>query len=159
CLRAERNEKRAQNEELDHQVNTLMEERNQLQQAVNQLVLTGGEPRERSQRSAKLDDPKHLTDGKEPLFENWIFGMRRKLAVNADHFPIEESRIAYIENRTDGEAARHLAPRMRDENPEKFLTAEKMLEYLNGIYEDVNKLENAKTEYSRLIMKNGDERS
>ncbi|KGQ01369.1 hypothetical protein PAAG_11947 [Paracoccidioides lutzii Pb01] len=155
-VRNERDEKQKQVDELDQQVDSLIEERNALQLAVNSLALQA-RPAEaqKAQRSAKLGDPKHLTDGKEPIFESWLSRMRRKLAVNADHFPTEESRIAYVENRTEGEAARHLAPKMREDHPEKFETAEEVFEYLQGIYEDVNKLENAKVEYRRLVMRNG----
>ncbi|ODH51755.1 hypothetical protein GX48_01997 [Paracoccidioides brasiliensis] len=82
--------------------------------------------------------------------------MRRKLAVDAGHFPTEESQIASIENRTEGKAARHLAPRMRNDHPERFETAEEVFEHLQGIYEDVNKLENAKFDHRRLITRDND---
>ncbi|OJD22342.1 hypothetical protein ACJ73_06313, partial [Blastomyces percursus] len=129
-IRSERNAYRTQAErvgQLDKQVDDLMEERDNLQQAVNNLALQRGTPAGwnlDTRRSVKIDDPKHLTDGKEPFFEHWLSRMKNKFVVNADHFPTEESKIAYIENRTDGAAARHLAPRMREGHPEKFTTAE-----------------------------------
>ncbi|OJD09499.1 hypothetical protein ACJ73_10268 [Blastomyces percursus] len=134
-IRSERNAYRTKAErvgQLDKQVDDLMEERDNLQQAI--------------------DDPKHLTDGKEP-FEHWLSRMKSKFVVNADHFPTEESKIAYIENRTDGAAARHLEPRMREGHPEKFTTAEEVFKHLQGIYEDPNQLGKAKAEYRRLIMR------
>ncbi|OJD26293.1 hypothetical protein ACJ73_02333 [Blastomyces percursus] len=147
--------------ELDRQVDELIMERDELQRAVNRLALRIGgiqqEQAERKQRSVKIDDPKHLTYGKEPLFEHWLSSMKSKFAVNADHFPDEASKIAYIENRTDGAAARHLANRMREGHPEKFATAGETFAYLKDIYEDPNKLENAKNDYRRLVMRNGDE--
>ncbi|EEH39769.1 hypothetical protein PAAG_01958 [Paracoccidioides lutzii Pb01] len=157
-LQMERDDKQRQVDELNQQVDSLIEERNTLQQAVTSLALQA-RPAEsqKAQRSAKLDDPKHLTYGKEPIFENWLSRMRRKLEVNADHFPTEKSRVAYIENRTEGKAVRHLAPRMTNDHPENFETAEEVFEYLQGIYEGVNKLENAKIDYRRLIMRNNDD--
>lgn len=161
-IRRERDAYRTQAErveQLDKQVDDLMEERDNLQRAVNTLALreAPAEGISRIQRSVKIDDPKHLTDGKEPLFEHWLSRMKSKFMVNADHFPEEASKIAYIENRTDGNAARHLAPRMREDHPEKFTTADEIFKYLKDIYEDPNKLENAKNEYRRLVMRNGDE--
>ncbi|OJD10454.1 hypothetical protein ACJ73_09786 [Blastomyces percursus] len=84
--------------------------------------------------------------------------MKSNFAVNAgSHFPDEASKISYIENRTDGAAARHLAPRMREGYPEKIATAGEMFAYLKDIYEDPSKLENANNDYRRLVMRNGDE--
>ncbi|KGY15040.1 hypothetical protein PABG_12155 [Paracoccidioides brasiliensis Pb03] len=45
---------------------------------------------------------------------------------------------------------------MKEDHSEKFETAEKVFKYLQKIYENVNKLENAKTEYQHLIMRNED---
>ena len=36
-------------------------------------------------KSAKLPDPKILTDGKDPYLEDWLSDMRRKLKANHDH--------------------------------------------------------------------------
>ncbi|OJD25326.1 hypothetical protein ACJ73_03309 [Blastomyces percursus] len=160
-LQNERNTFQEQETNLDRQVDDLMSDRDVLQRAVNALALRVGDAPEgqiaKKQRSVKIDDPKHLTDGKEPLFEHWLSRMKSKFMVNADHYPDEASKIAYIENRTDGAAARHLAPRMRDDHPEKFASADEMIAYLKGIYEDPNKPENAKNDYRRLVMRNRDE--
>ncbi|KGY15249.1 hypothetical protein PABG_11830 [Paracoccidioides brasiliensis Pb03] len=43
------------------------------------------------------------------------------------------------------------------DHSEKFETAEEVFKYLQEIYENVNKLENAKTEYQHLIMRNKDD--
>jgi hypothetical protein len=69
-------------------------------------------------RSVKIDDSKHLTDGKESKYEYWLSRMRNKLRENADHFSTESLKITYIENHINGEAARHIAPCMRPEHPE-----------------------------------------
>ncbi|KGY15039.1 hypothetical protein PABG_12154 [Paracoccidioides brasiliensis Pb03] len=91
--------RRKQVGELDQQVNSLIEEQNALQQMVNSLAsqirLVNNQ---QTQQSVKLDDPKHLTNEKELIFENWLFQMKHKLAVNTDYFLTEESCIAYIEN-------------------------------------------------------------
>ncbi|MGH2639347.1 MAG: C2HC-type zinc finger protein, partial [Rhabdochlamydiaceae bacterium] len=107
--------------------------------------------------SSKLTDPDKLTDGKDPEFEHWLSRMTRKLKVNADHFQTELSKIAYIENRTAGAAAKHLGPRMRDEHPEKYTTANEVFSHLKEIYEDSNKLENSKKAFRKLYMSNSDD--
>lgn len=141
------------------QIEALMAERDDYRNAcaravVEQRTSTTGTV---TKRSVKIDDPKHLTDGKEPLFEHWLSRMRNKLGENADHFPTESSKTAYVENRTDGDAARHIAPRMRDDHPERYQTAEEIFEHLSSIYVDPNKLQIAKDEYRDLVMRNGDD--
>ncbi|KGM91419.1 uncharacterized protein PADG_12491 [Paracoccidioides brasiliensis Pb18] len=122
----------------------------------NQAASRGVTPSETTWRSVKIDDPKHLTDSKEPKFEHWLSWMKNKLRENADHYPTERMRIAYIENWTDGDAARHIAPCMEEDHPERYQTAEEIFEHLKSIYEDANKLQNAKSDYRKLIMRNGD---
>src|SRR5436189_4306178 len=61
-------------------------------------------------KSAKIPDPPILTDGKDPTFENWKLQIRGKLQVNADHFPTDEARMAYVFSRTGGDAQGHLWP-------------------------------------------------
>ncbi|KGM91421.1 uncharacterized protein PADG_12489 [Paracoccidioides brasiliensis Pb18] len=65
-------------------------------------------------------------------------------------------RIAYIENWTDGDTAHHIALCMKENHPEQYQTAEEMFEHLKSIYEDANKLQNAKGDYHKLIMCNED---
>ncbi|ODH13146.1 hypothetical protein ACO22_07556 [Paracoccidioides brasiliensis] len=48
----------------------------------------------------------HMTESK---FEHWLFWMKNKLWENADHYPTECMRIAYIENQTDEDAAHHIS--------------------------------------------------
>jgi len=141
------------------QIGSLMEQRDEYRDAcaralVEQRVSAVGTA---PKRSVKIDDPKHLTDGKEPLFEHWLSRMRNKLRENADHFPTESSKIAYIENRTDGDAARHIAPRMREDHPERYETAEDIFQHLASIYENPNKLQIAKEDYRDLVMRDGDD--
>ncbi|KGM91409.1 uncharacterized protein PADG_12501 [Paracoccidioides brasiliensis Pb18] len=82
--------------------------------------------------------------------------MKNKLWENADHYPTECMRIAYIENWTDGDAACHIAFCMEEDHSEQYQTAEEMFEHFKSIYEDANKLQNAKSDYHKLIMHNGD---
>ena len=111
---------------------------------------------ETSSKSVKLPDPPLLTDSKDPEFEDWLSRMKNKLTVNADYYNIEALKMAYTENRTGGDAAKYLAPRLRDAAVDKFETADEIFEYLELIYLDLNRLRNAKNEFRRLIIRKGD---
>ncbi|OJD10397.1 hypothetical protein ACJ73_09811, partial [Blastomyces percursus] len=114
-------------------------------------------PLDRLQRSVKLPDPPLLTDGKDPKFEDWYSKMRGKLEGNADHYTTEALRMTYVESRTGGDAADHLKPRLRDGSPNKFQTAKEMLDCLKAIYLDPNRVQTAKTEFRRLVMRRADD--
>ncbi|ODH12532.1 hypothetical protein ACO22_06601, partial [Paracoccidioides brasiliensis] len=162
CLRMEQNNATDQAAVKQSQIDELIAECDELSHTLvcmtvsNQAASQGVTPSETTQRSVKIDDPKHLTDGKESKFEHWLSQMKNKLWENADHYPTEHMRIAYIENQTDGDAAHHIAPCMEEDHPEQYQTAEEIFEHLKSIYEDANKLQNAKSDYHKLIMRNGD---
>ncbi|MGH7239444.1 MAG: hypothetical protein ACREHG_05175, partial [Candidatus Saccharimonadales bacterium] len=145
----------------DRQIEELAGERNEFQRAcaqslVNQQSSFGQTFAQTMRtRTAKFEHPDKLDDGVSPEFEHWLSRMEKKLEVNADQYSTEASRIGYIESRTTGKAARHLGPRLRKGHPEQYQTAEEVFTHLKEIYEDPNKLENAKKEFRALIMKNG----
>ena len=60
-----------------------------------------------TEKSVKIPNPPVLTDGKDAS------EIRSKLKANTDHYNIDALRIAYVENRTGGKAAKHLRPRLR----------------------------------------------
>ena len=63
---------------------------------------------------------------------------------------------AYVSNRTGGDAARHLAPRLR-QGINRFQTAGEMFDHLETIYVDPNRLETARSSFKRLYMTDGEE--
>jgi len=77
---------------------------------------------------AKLPDPPILTDGKDPTYEDWSARMKSKLEGNADQYPTEALRMAYVHSRTGGKAAQHLEPRMREGVTNPFRTAQEIIE-------------------------------
>lgn len=151
---------RAQKEGLQEQVRELAEERDEHVNALARYAVTGREgtpaPERAPARSVKLPDPPLLTDGKEPNFEDWLLRMKDKLNANNDHYSTEALRMAYISNRTGGDAARHLAPRLR-QGANRFQTADEMFDHLEAIYLDPNRLETAHTNFKRLHMKDGED--
>jgi alanyl-tRNA synthetase len=69
-------------------------------------------------RSAKINDPKHLTDDKEPKYKHWLLHICNKLRENADYFLIESSKITYIKNRTNNKTACYITSCIRPKHPE-----------------------------------------
>jgi len=95
-------------------------------------------PEGRTTKSTKIPDPP-LFEGPSQDVDNWLPRMRNKLKANKDHFPTEELKIAYIESRVSGAAAKHIAPRMRDTSLNPFLEAEEVLSVINKVYGDRNR--------------------
>jgi hypothetical protein len=104
-------------------------------------------------KSSKIPDPPVLTDGKDPTFESWKLQIRDKLRTNADHFPTDEAKMAYVFSRTGGDAQKHLQPRYDEESQDQFDTDHEMITYLASIYEDPHRVQNARLEYKSLMMK------
>lgn len=125
--------------------------RTQLRETTPQSTIAA--PITEQKRSAKLPDPDPLSDGKNPTYENWKIQIKGKLTVNADHYPTEESKMAYVFGRTTGEAQGHLEPRYDDDATNPFVTAQEMINHLAAIYMDPYKKENARFEFRRLTMK------
>ena len=122
---------------------------NYLQKEVEKLRLTLIEERrpdvattsfstisQKEKRPMKLPDPPVFSYGKE---HHWLAKMRSKLLANEDHMPTEILRKAYVENRVNGDAMRHIEARLRKGAAKPFETAEEMLELLERIYGDPNR--------------------
>jgi hypothetical protein len=107
--------------------------------------------------SKKQPDPDPLTDGKDPTFLSWKIGIQGKFRVNADHFENEDAKILYLFNRTQGDARKHLEPRVDPDHLYSFTSANEMIQYLASIptYVDPFKARNARSEYNKLKMKHG----
>jgi len=106
-----------------------------------------------SAKSAKIPDPDTLTNGEDPTFESWKLQVLDKLEVNADQFPTTRSRMAYVFNRTGGDAQKHLLPRYTEGAANRFASEEEMISHLTSVYEDRFKVQNARLEYKGLMMK------
>ena len=144
-----------QHQELEHENATLMAEIDVQRNIVKRLVLTGpGEHQEGTRRSTKLPDPPVLTDGKDPDYDLWARRMKSKLEANADHYPTESLRMAYLATRVEGTASLHLAPRMREDAKNPFNTAEEMIETLKKVFGDPNRRQTAMNDYRKLYQRN-----
>jgi hypothetical protein len=88
-----------------------------------------------SKRFTKLPDPL-IFESREQNIELWLSCMRSKLKANADHYPTDDLKMAYTENRIGGEAALHIAPCIRETALNQFKTANEILDLLSQVYGD-----------------------
>ena len=97
----------------------------------------------------KLPGPFMLTDGHVAGFDIdvWKSKMVKKLTANADHYPTEALRIAYVDNRMDEEVYKHLTARSRIGARKPFATAEEIFEVLQKAYSDVNQAHTAMNKF------------
>lgn len=103
-------------------------------------------------RSIKLPDPPLLTDGKDPIYDDWKGKIHDKLTANKDQYDSEELRMAYLMSRVGGMASKHLLPRRRQDHSNKFMTADEMLKVLDGVFDDPNRRLTAQREYQKLYQ-------
>jgi hypothetical protein len=90
-----------------------------------------------------MEDPEPLSNRIRPTFDLWQIGILDKFAINHDHFKDNESKCAYIYNRTTRDAQQHLFPRWKRTSRERYKKPEEMIETLAEIYKDPNEEENA----------------
>jgi hypothetical protein len=150
-------EKQAQNEAHEIQITELINERDELNQELLQSLRgRTTSPQSLPSKSTKIPNPPLLTDGKSPTFSGWLLKVKNKLKVNADHFADEDAKIAYIQLCTDGEASEHIQPRLEESSADPYQSATDLLEHLQSIYEDPNRVFKAKNEFKKLFMKESD---
>ncbi|EED18927.1 retrotransposon polyprotein, putative [Talaromyces stipitatus ATCC 10500] len=138
----------------------LIDERDELQFAMNKLTLrflnqepgTGTVAASVTKKSPKIPDGKKLSDGKDPRYESWKIDVRAKLKANKDQYDTPEARRAYVKSMCEGEAAEHLLARLRDDAPDPFIDADDMIEHLDTIYLDANRVSNAKMDFRNLTQ-------
>lgn len=69
-------------------------------------------------------------------FASWLRLTKNKLRVNADHFPTDDARMAYIEGRLGGEASEDLEPYLNKTYCKPIKTSDTLLTYLYNEYYD-----------------------
>ena len=109
-----------------------------------------------ARRSEKQQMPPMLTDGKDPKFENWLYKVRYKLRVNHDRYPDTVSQIGLVISCCSGKAEEHLAPRLRRGAANPFHSADEILDFLETVFGDPNRLVNAIDSFHALQMRGYD---
>ncbi|KAF7115653.1 hypothetical protein CNMCM5793_002893 [Aspergillus hiratsukae] len=78
-------------------------------------------------------------DGKDPRFEDWLLAIKQKLNANADHYPNPIMRITYGTSRTEGNARKHITPRLREDAVNPYQDASDLLKHLENVFADPNR--------------------
>jgi hypothetical protein len=109
-------------------------------------------------RSAKFADPPQFynDDKKDTItFEVWHRQMLNKLVINADHYPNDYAKMAYIGSRLGGPAASSLEPYLIESHPNAIKTADDLIQHLWEEYHDPNATEKAIADLANLTMSAG----
>ena len=107
--------------------------------------------------SLKHDNPDKLDDGTSPTYVAWRSLLQGKLSANANWWQTKTDRIHYVFSRTEGEAQRHLEPRIDEDSLEPWLTVNEMLEHLDTIFRDHFEAEWSKNSFHVLRQSTGQE--
>ena len=103
-----------------------------------------------TEKSTKLLDLDALDNRKAPRFKDWLAQVKDKLKVNADHFPTEEFKKAYVIGHVIGKAARYIAPRIREDSIDLYHLVKDIFQHLATKFEDPNRVFNAKNDFKKL---------
>ena len=98
-------------------------------------------------KSKKIPDIAEWSGGTPQQFRSWRTDLKVKMQANADHFPQNSTKTAYLLSRLRGEAREYIEAFLDDE---LTMTFDEILKYLVKRYDDPNRLQTARTEYSSL---------
>lgn len=158
-LQAEVTRQRAEISKLNNTNNIQVGIMATLQQRIEEGSNNGGsqyEWRAPSTKTGKLPDVvafigiDPITKKCNPIYEHWEGKMKRKFEANPDYHSTEILRIAYVEARVQGDAAKHLNARLHPDAVNKFKTADEMFQVLRNIYGNKHRKEEARKEYRNI---------
>jgi hypothetical protein len=101
-----------------------------------------------------LPDPT-LFYGDRTVFDDWLVQIKNKLRGNADMYPTEDLKIIYVSSRLAGDALALTNPRMNQESPHRYRQLSEIYDHLNELYSDPNKLQNARRDFGKLMLRPG----
>lgn len=104
----------------------------------------------------KFPDPPIFTNGKDPRIDHRLLQLRSKMETIADRMPTESFRMVYVQSRVGGDAMNHLALRLCAGAMIQFVTAQEIINYLEGMYGDPNWKQNSRNKYRALRQKDRD---
>ena len=83
-----------------------------------------------------LPNPPIFTNKKDLSIDQWLSKMRGKFKINWDHYPIERSKLIYVENRVGEKALQHLEPCLWLNSITFFATIEDLFNHLEDIFDN-----------------------
>jgi hypothetical protein len=140
---------------LQQQIHQLTTERDQMALALARSQIGPNRnlvERPATAKSGNIADPKPLSDGKNPRFEDWLMAMERKLTTNADRYPTEYDKLTYISSRCEDRAQRTIFSRMKPDSVSPYHTAEECFDHLRVAFADPNRELKAQRQYRDLKM-------
>ncbi len=105
-------------------------------------------------KSVKLPDPPIFTETGNPIWETWNTKIADKLDVNANHYPTEKIRIAYVISRLEGDADQQTYAKRRVDALSPYQSLSELLKHLKEIYEDQDLIRKCRREYVALKQLN-----
>ncbi|KAK4206164.1 hypothetical protein QBC37DRAFT_301350, partial [Rhypophila decipiens] len=111
-------------------------------------------------RAGKLKDVPawHDEEKKDEIkFPSWFRRISNKLKVNADLYPDDDAKFAYIESRIEGKAMAALEPYVDGSHPAQLTTSAELLEHLKDMYEDPDKRRTARADFKKLVYEMSDD--
>lgn len=141
---------RLQQEEIDRLQNSLATAETDVLRARQELRASPSPSTTTGKRTAKFPDPPLFIGTNDPPFEDWVLELHDKLYLNADHFETNMAKAAYAIGRTSGAAAEHLNAYRVTEST-YFKTQEMAIEVLQAVYQDPNRIRNARQSLARSV--------
>jgi len=117
-------------------------------------TLSGNENGNDHHKSVKLPDPPIFTGTDDSTWKTWNIKIADKLDVNANHYPTEKIRIAYVVSRLEGDADQQTYAKRRVDASSPYQSLSELLKHLKEIYEDQNLIRKCRREYVALKQLN-----
>ncbi len=102
----------------------------------------------------KLPNPPIFIETGDFIWETWNIKIADKLDVNANHYPTEKIRIAYVVSRLEDDADQQTYAKRRVDAFSPYQSLSELLKHLEGIYEDQNLIRKCRREYVALKQLN-----
>ncbi len=102
----------------------------------------------------KLSNSLIFIETDDSTWETWNIKIADKLDVNANHYPTEKIRIAYVIFRLEGDADQQIYAKRRVDAFSFYQSLSELLKHLKEIYEDQNQIWKCRCEYVALKQLN-----
>jgi hypothetical protein len=117
-------------------------------------TLSGNENGNNHHKFVKLPDSLIFTETDDSIWETWNIKIADKLDVNANHYPTEKIRIAYVISRLEDDADQQTYAKRRVDASSLYQSLSELLKHLEEIYEDQNLIRKCRRKYVALKQLN-----
>ncbi len=105
-------------------------------------------------KSVKLPNSLIFIETDDSIWKTWNIKIADKLDVNANHYPTEKIRIAYVIFRLEGNADQQIYAKRRVDAFSPYQSLSELLKHLKEIYEDQNLIQKCRRKYVALKQLN-----